>query len=74
SQSPPRPLPALLADGFTHLSPQVPCIWKKRLKMSEEQVLKNIFRSVSLARGLGFEVEFSAEDATRSEPDFLIRA
>ena len=47
---------------------------EKKLKMSQDQVLKNIFRAVSLAKGHGYEVEFSAEDATRSEPDFLLKA
>ncbi|BAM08147.1 2-isopropylmalate synthase [Leptospirillum ferrooxidans] len=51
-----------------------PLHMEKKLKMSEDQVLKSIFKSVSMARGYGYEVEFSAEDATRSEPDFLIRA
>ncbi len=51
-----------------------PLHMEKKLKMSPEEVLKSISRAVSMARGLGYEVEFSAEDATRSDPDFLVRA
>ncbi len=44
-----------------------------KLKMSEEQVLRATRESVSYAKSLGFEVQFSAEDATRSDPVFLRR-
>jgi 2-isopropylmalate synthase len=45
-----------------------------KLNMTPEQVLDAIRASVSHARNLCGDVEWSAEDATRSEPDFLCRA
>lgn len=43
-----------------------------KLRMSKEQVLESIGRHVALARGYVDDVEFSAEDATRTEEDYLI--
>ena len=45
-----------------------------KLKMNEEQVLAAIKDSVSLARNLCPEVDWSPEDATRSNRDFLFKA
>lgn len=45
-----------------------------KLKMSPEQVLKNIAESVGYARSLVSDVEFSAEDASRSDREFLAKA
>ncbi len=45
-----------------------------KLKMDEEQVLDAIKTSVSLARNLVAEVDWSPEDATRSTKDFLFKA
>ncbi len=45
-----------------------------KLQRTPEQVLEDIRESVTLARSLVDDVEWSAEDATRSEPDFLARA
>lgn len=42
-----------------------------KLRMSREQVLESVHRHVTLARGYVDDVEFSAEDATRTEEDFL---
>jgi 2-isopropylmalate synthase len=42
--------------------------------MDEAQVLAAIHDSVSLARNLCPEVDWSPEDATRSKPDFLFKA
>ncbi|MCF5940416.1 2-isopropylmalate synthase, partial [Xanthomonas perforans] len=42
-----------------------------KLRMSREQVLESVHRHVTLARGYIDDVEFSAEDATRTEEDFL---
>jgi 2-isopropylmalate synthase len=47
---------------------------KWKLQMEPETVLEMITKSVSLARNLCGEVEWSAEDATRTERDFLLRA
>ena len=51
-----------------------PLHMQHKLMMEPEQVLENITRSVSLARNLCGDVEWSAEDATRTERDFLRRA
>jgi 2-isopropylmalate synthase len=45
-----------------------------KLKMDEAQVLNAITESVSLARNLCPEVDWSPEDATRSKRDFLFKA
>jgi len=42
-----------------------------KLNMSADEVLETAVRSVSFARTLFDDVEFSAEDAIRTEPDFL---
>ncbi|MEG1776067.1 MAG: 2-isopropylmalate synthase [Clostridia bacterium] len=42
-----------------------------KLNMTREQVLEAAIRSVTLAKTLCADVEFSCEDATRTEPDFL---
>ncbi len=44
-----------------------------KLRMSREQVLEEIDRAVRQARGMVADVEFSAEDATRSDPDYLVQ-
>jgi 2-isopropylmalate synthase len=45
-----------------------------KLKMTEAQVLEAIKDSVSLARNLCDQVDWSPEDATRSKRDFLFKA
>jgi len=45
-----------------------------KLKMSQQEVLDAIARMVTYARNLAPQVEFSAEDAMRSEPAFLAKA
>ncbi|MDR7405109.1 MAG: 2-isopropylmalate synthase, partial [Armatimonadota bacterium] len=45
----------------------------RKLRMSPAQVLEAAREAVTLARRMAPEVEFSAEDATRSEVDFLCR-
>lgn len=45
-----------------------------KLKMKPEEVLKQIEEMVKYARSLCPNVEFSAEDATRSDKEFLARA
>ena len=44
-----------------------------KLRMSREQVLEEVDRSVRQARALVDDVEFSAEDATRSDPEYLVQ-
>jgi len=51
-----------------------PLHMKVKLQMEPEQVLEAIAGSVGLARNLCGDVEWSAEDATRTERDFLRRA
>jgi len=46
---------------------------KYKLKKTREEVLEIVDRSVRLARNLCPEVEFSAEDASRTDPEFLYR-
>ncbi len=45
---------------------------KHKLRMSREQVLEEVDRAVRQARRHCDDVEFSAEDATRSDHDFLV--
>ncbi len=51
-----------------------PLHMRVKLGKSPDEVLESIHASVSLARKLCPDVEWSAEDATRSEPDFLAKA
>ncbi len=51
-----------------------PLHMKVKLGKSPEEVIEAIRESVSHARNVCDDVEWSAEDATRSEPDFLARA
>ncbi len=44
-----------------------------KLKMKPEDVLERTYEMVKFARSLCPEVEFSAEDASRSDPDFLCK-
>ena len=46
---------------------------EKKLRMSPEEVLEQARLSVRFARNLLGDIEFSAEDGYRSEPDFLCR-
>lgn len=43
-----------------------------KLRMTREQVLAEVDRAVRQARGAVADVEFSAEDATRSDRDYLV--
>ena len=45
---------------------------KHKLRMSREQVLAEVDRAVRQARSAIADVEFSAEDATRSDRDYLV--
>ncbi len=46
---------------------------KYKLKMSPEEVLERAKRAVSFARNFTDDVEFSCEDATRSQREFMYR-
>jgi 2-isopropylmalate synthase len=45
-----------------------------KLKITREQALDQIAEMVAYARTLADDIEFSPEDATRTDPDFLIKA
>jgi 2-isopropylmalate synthase len=47
---------------------------ERKLGMTRDQVLAQIEHMVSFARSLCADVEFSPEDASRSDPDFLVEA
>lgn len=49
-----------------------PIHMEHKLKMSKQEVLDEVREAVTLARSLVGDVEFSAEDASRSEVQFLI--
>ena len=51
-----------------------PLHMRVKLNKSPEEVLEAIERTVKLASSLCPDVEWSAEDATRTDPDFLCRA
>ena len=51
-----------------------PLHMRVKLNKSPEEVLEAIHATVTLARNLCPDVEWSAEDATRTDPDFLARA
>lgn len=44
---------------------------KYKLKMTRDEVLKAAVDSVAYAKSLGAEVQFSAEDASRTDPQYL---
>ncbi len=50
-----------------------PIHMKMKLRMEPEQVIENAVKAVQRARRYTDDVEFSPEDAGRSEPDFLCR-
>ena len=51
-----------------------PIHMREKLRMTPEEVLEQIDYSVKLARQFTDDVEFSPEDASRSEKDFLCKA
>ncbi|TAM09458.1 MAG: 2-isopropylmalate synthase [Nevskiaceae bacterium] len=50
-----------------------PIHMEKKLRMAPDQVVESAIGAVKLAREYTDDVEFSAEDAVRSEMDFLVR-
>lgn len=50
-----------------------PVHMEKKLRMNSEEVFAAAVRGVERAKTYTKDVEFSAEDATRSDPDFLVR-
>src|SRR3954471_10025593 len=50
-----------------------PLHMKYKLRMEPEEVLQAVTDSVTLARSFTDDVEWSAEDGTRTDPDFLCR-
>lgn len=45
---------------------------EKKLKMSNEEIISNVKEMVSYAKSLCNDIEFSAEDASRTDFDFMI--
>lgn len=45
-----------------------------KLKMSKEEILDKIYESVKYGRTLMEDIQFSAEDAMRTEPEYLVEA
>jgi 2-isopropylmalate synthase len=66
-----RPAPRRRIHTFISTSP---IHMKHKLRMEPDAVLEAIHASVSHARNLTDDVEWSAEDATRTERDFLCRS
>ncbi|MCJ7734960.1 MAG: 2-isopropylmalate synthase [Anaerolineales bacterium] len=64
--------PALKPRIHTFLATS-PVHMKHKLGMEPEEVLARVGEMVSYARSLCSDVEFSPEDASRSDPDFLYR-
>jgi 2-isopropylmalate synthase len=50
-----------------------PIHMEKKLRKTPEEVFEAAVRGVTRARSYTEDVEFSAEDATRSDPDFLVK-
>ena len=46
---------------------------KHKLKMTRDEAFDRAVKAVQYAKDHGAQVEFSAEDATRSDPDYLIK-
>lgn len=44
-----------------------------KLNMAKEEIIRRAIEGVKIARGLCDDVEFSTEDATRTEPEFLVQ-
>jgi len=49
-----------------------PIHMKHKLRMGEEEVIAAVEANVARARGFTDDVEYSPEDATRSDPDFVV--
>jgi len=65
-----RPAPRHRIHTFISTSP---LHMKYKLQMEPDAVIEAIKESVSFARNLVEDVEWSAEDGSRTEPDFLVR-
>jgi 2-isopropylmalate synthase len=50
-----------------------PIHMEKKLRMTRDEVMAATIASVGRAASYTLDVEFSAEDATRSEPDYLVK-
>ena len=49
-----------------------PIHMERMLRMTPDEVMKSVTESVARAKRYGEDVEFSPQDATRSDPDFVI--
>lgn len=66
-----RRLPRVRLNVFTAISPQH---MRHRLRMNTDETLAVIRNGVTAARVHAEDVQWTAEDATRADPDFLCRA
>lgn len=66
-----RRLPRARLNVFTAVSPQH---MKHRLQMDADETLNTIRQGVTAARAHAEDVQWTAEDATRADADFLCRA
>ncbi len=73
SRPPPAPSSPPRAAASTSSSPPPTSISTAKLRINREQALDQIAEMVALARTYVDDVEFSPEDATRTDPDFLIK-
>jgi len=65
SPAPKRRIHTFIATSPIHM--------EKKLRMSPDQVVAHAVKAIKIAREYTDDVEFSAEDAVRSEIDFLVR-
>jgi 2-isopropylmalate synthase len=65
---------ALKPASRSRINTYTPVNLKHQSQLQEKDVLTTIKNSVSLARNYGDDVQWSAFDATRSEPDFLCKS
>lgn len=63
AQAPRRRIHTFIATSPVHM--------EKKLRLTPAEVLQQAEWAVGYAKSFGAEVEFSAEDATRSDPEFL---
>ncbi|GIT34706.1 MAG: hypothetical protein Ct9H300mP4_10250 [Gammaproteobacteria bacterium] len=63
-------MPTRIKEFMSSL-PQVTFIWENKLGMTQDAVVKSAFEGVKLAKTFCDNVEFSPEDASRTDRNFL---
>ncbi len=59
------------AAASTYSSPRVPFTANSKLKMAKDEIIRRAVEAVQRAKAVCDDVEFSPEDAARTELDFL---